>query len=82
MMDLAARTVATYTRVAAQFDAQRSREIFEKPWLDDLLRGIPDGGRIMDVGCGSGAPIAEYLIAKSMLVTGFDAAAPMLNIAR
>src|SRR5690606_16926928 len=43
---------------------------------------LPPGGRILDVGCGAGEPIAAYLAQAGHPVTGVDFAAPMLAIAR
>lgn len=82
MEDLAACTIEIYCQVAGQFDQSRSRELFEKPWLEAFQQPLPKGGRVLDVGCGTGAPIAAYLISQGFQVTGMDAAAPMLEIAR
>lgn len=82
MENLAASTVETYRRVARNFDENRSRDLFEKPWLDEFIEAFPTAARVLDVGCGSGAPIAAYLISQGLRVTGMDAAEPMLDIAR
>ncbi|NHK27669.1 methyltransferase domain-containing protein [Parvularcula flava] len=75
------QTRAVYERHAAGFDTSRSKSLFEKPWLDRLCALIRDRGSILDIGCGSGEPIAEYLIGKGYAVTGADYAQPMLDIA-
>ena len=51
-----------YSRRAAEWDADRSRALIEKPWLDRFLAHVPPGGSVLDLGCGSGEPIARYLI--------------------
>ena len=43
---------------------------------------IPEKSHILDIGCGSGIPIADYLIEKSFQVTGIDGSQELLNIAK
>lgn len=77
-----ARITFLYDETAAEFDAARSRTLFEKPWLDRLLSLLPDGGTILDVGCGSGEPIAHYLIGRGACVTGVDSSPAMIAMCR
>jgi SAM-dependent methyltransferase len=42
---------------------------------------VPDGARVLDVGCGSGL-LARRLIAEGFVVTGIDASAAMIDLAR
>ncbi|MFD1342698.1 class I SAM-dependent methyltransferase [Litorisediminicola beolgyonensis] len=72
----------TYERQAAEFDSQRSQVLFEKSWLDRFLERLPDAPRVLDVGCGSGRPIAAYLAAQGARVTGLDGAEAMIALAR
>lgn len=71
-----------YTDHAAEFDTERSRALCEQPWLDAFLAGIPPGGTILDLGCGAGEPMAAYMIERGFDVTGVDASAPLLAMAR
>jgi SAM-dependent methyltransferase len=71
-----------YRRRAAEWDSTRSRALFEKPWLDRLLEGLPPDSAVLDLGCGAGEPIAAYLLGRGMQVTGVDSAGEMLAIAR
>ncbi len=73
---------AVYNANAGRWDAERSRTLFEKPWLDRLLANVPDGGRVLDLGCGACKPIARYLIEREYDVTGLDFSGAMLAIAR
>ena len=36
--------------------------------------------RVLDLGCGAGRPIAEYLLDRGCLVTGVDASRPMIEL--
>lgn len=76
-------TIATYDRVAADFAQQRSRKLFEKASLDRMLGVTPRNlgqRRLLDLGCGTGAPIATYLSDRGMAVTGVDGSAAMLAL--
>jgi len=79
---LAAQTRDVYGRNALRFDRERARSLFERVWLERFTAAMPAGGRILDVGCGSGEPIANWLIAQDFAVTGVDFAAPMLAMCR
>lgn len=41
----------------------------------------PNGGRLLDLGCGAGEPLAHYFIAHGWHVTGVDFSARMLELA-
>jgi SAM-dependent methyltransferase len=64
------------------WDAGRGRSLVERAWLDRLLSATSPGDTILDVGCGSGEPIARYLIEQGRNVCGVDFAESMLAIAR
>lgn len=80
--DLAGRVLEVYERNAARYDRERSRALFERGWLDRFAGMIPGGGRVLDAGCGTGAPMADYLTGLGFAVTGVDGAAAMIEIAR
>lgn len=85
MSDLAAlagRVLDVYERNAGRYDRQRSRVLFERGWLDRFAGMLPEGGRVLDVGCGTGAPIADYLTRLGFSVTGVDGAVAMIGIAK
>lgn len=68
-----------YQRHAATFDRLRDQSLFERHWLDAFLGALPQGaGHILDLGCGSGAPTAQYLIANGCRITGIDGAEAMI----
>jgi SAM-dependent methyltransferase len=71
-----------YERQAAAYDAQRSRALFEARWLARFAACLPPGGRVLDLGCGAGEPIARWFMAEGYAVTGVDVSAAMLEIAR
>jgi ubiquinone/menaquinone biosynthesis C-methylase UbiE len=70
-----------YDKIAGWFSENRSTELIEKQYLDDLIEHIPTDGYILDLGCGTGKPILQYLISKNLNVTGLHASKEMLSIA-
>lgn len=75
-------TQAVYEAQAAAYDAQRSRSLFEARWLARFAACLPQGGRVLDLGCGAGEPIARWFLSEGFALTGVDFAAAMLEIAR
>lgn len=71
-----------YEENAAAWDRQRGTELIEKPWLDRFLGQLPENPEILDVGCGSGEPIARYLIGRGASVTGVDSSPSLIAICR
>ena len=69
-----------YEGNAHKFDKARGRHLFEKAWLNKFLELIPAKGTILDLGCGTGEPIAEYVIGRGFQVTGVDASSRMINL--
>lgn len=76
------QTLKVYDTHALAYDQQRSKILFEKPWLDKFIARLPPGGKVLDLGCGSGQPISEYLINQGFDVTGIDASKAMLDLCR
>lgn len=74
--------IGTYERQAGYFDATRSQALIERGWLARFAALLPEGGRVLDLGCGTGRPIAAWLAAEGFRVTGLDAAKAMIALAR
>ncbi|MDP3802871.1 class I SAM-dependent methyltransferase [Brevundimonas sp.] len=71
-----------YSRRAMDWDADRGRSLIERAWLDGFLARVPANGHVLDLGCGSGEPIAGYLIRRGRRVTGVDAARGLIVLCR
>jgi len=80
MADDADRIIELYDRHARAWETQRGRELFERPWLDRFLALVPRGGSVLDLGCGSGEPIARTLIEAGFGVTGVDSSPAMIAL--
>jgi SAM-dependent methyltransferase len=83
MADEAERIIDLYQRRAGDWDRVRGRElVVEQAWLDRFVARLPTGGVVLDIGCGSGEPIARYLIDRGLQVTGIDSAPAMIALCR
>ena len=82
LAQLAQQTREVYNRNATAFDTQRAKKLYERKWLDAFTSKIPEGGRILDLGCGAGEPISAYFIQQGYQVIGTDFSEAMLSIAK
>lgn len=81
-MSEAERVIGLYERHARAFDGIRSKHLFEKPWLDRFAANLPRGASVLDIGCGSGEPMAADLLARGLLVTGVDSSETLIGLCR
>ncbi|WP_420585054.1 class I SAM-dependent methyltransferase [Ruegeria sp.] len=75
-------THAVYERQATEYDKRRSKALFEARWLARFTASLKPGEHVLDLGCGTGDPIARWFMAEGFAVTGVDFAEAMLAIAR
>lgn len=71
-----------YEKAAAQWAQSRTRLIGEEAYLDRILAALPPKAHVLDIGCGTGHPIARHFIERGFAVTGVDAAPAMLAMCR
>lgn len=71
-----------YERHASDFDRDRSRSLFEKSYLEDVVNRLNDGAEVLDLGCGTGEPIARFFLEQGFRLTGVDRAPAMLALGR
>lgn len=72
--------LSTYDAVAETFGRERLKTLFERPWLDRFLAHVHPPRRVLDLGCGTGQPIATYLGDRRARITGVDGAAAMIAL--
>ena len=51
-------------------------------YVDQALAGLPPGAKVLDLGCGTGDPIAKYIAQRGYCVVGVDQSEKMLEIAK
>lgn len=71
-----------YERHATAFDRDRGNRLVERAWFERFRDVMPDGADVLDLGCGSGEPVARYLIEAGYRVTGVDSAPTLIGLCR
>jgi ubiquinone/menaquinone biosynthesis C-methylase UbiE len=72
-----------YDRHARDYVADRQREVGnERAWLDQFTALLRQGSSILDIGCGSGEPVARYLIDQGFVVEGVDSSPTLIGFCR
>lgn len=73
----------SYNLIAPQWAAARATFFGrEREYLDALLSAAPVGATILDLGCGTGRPMAEHIVAQGRRVLGVDQSEALLQMAR
>jgi SAM-dependent methyltransferase len=72
------RIIGLYQRHAQAWAWDRGNRLFETVWLNRFCGLLPPAATVLDVGCGTGEPIARYLIEQGCHVTGVDTALAMI----
>ena len=79
---LAENIIEIYKKHGRAWTQLRGDFLYEKAWLDHFLDLIPQYSHLLDLGCGSGQPIANYCIEHKYRVTGVDSSDVMIEMAQ
>jgi SAM-dependent methyltransferase len=79
--DLAKNIINIYQKHGRDWTHLRGEFLYEQAWLDAFLAVMPQSSKILDLGCGSGKPIAQYFIKQNYQLTGVDSSEQMLEMA-
>ena len=74
-----------YQRHANTWDRDRGKPgqgLMERRYLDQVISRLNPGADILDLGCGTGEPMARYLTESGFSVIGVDAAPSMIAICK
>lgn len=71
-----------YDAVSVRYDQEYSGETKYRAWVGELGERIPAGGAVLDLGCGSGIPVARSLTEAGYRVTGVDISEVQIRRAR
>jgi ubiquinone/menaquinone biosynthesis C-methylase UbiE len=67
MAGLADKIIGHYEKHATAWDALRqSCPWNDKVWHDRFIGGLQQGAQVLDLGCGSGRPIAQHMIDRGL----------------
>lgn len=71
-----------YGVIARTYHEHRvAKEEVNERWLESIRHLLPQSGRVVDLGCGSGVPISRYFARRGYDVTGYDLSPAMLTLA-
>jgi SAM-dependent methyltransferase len=76
------RIVALYEENAAAWDSARGLEFPERQWFAPFTDLVTEGASLLDLGCGSGEPVARHLIESGYGVTGVDSSPSLIALCR
>lgn len=72
-----------YDEIIDRFDSHRYKELtMENFYLNLIQKYTQPKGKILDVGCGTGEPIARFLLEKGYQLTGIDASKKMIALCK
>jgi SAM-dependent methyltransferase len=77
------KIIGLYDRNAHDYVADRRNVGWsESAWLDRFGGLLRQGSSILDIGCGSAAPVAKYLIDQGFAVDGVDSSPRLIALCR
>jgi len=80
---LAEQIPEIYERYALEWDTDRNNNTWnDKGWHDRFVTCLPGGATVLDLGCGSGMPVAHYLVQHGFRVTGVDTSPTLIALCR
>ncbi|HLY32366.1 MAG TPA: class I SAM-dependent methyltransferase [Ktedonobacterales bacterium] len=80
---LAEQIPQIYERHALEWDADRNRSKWiDQGWHERFIACLPERATVFDLGCGSGRPVAQYLVQHGFLVTGVDTSPTLIALCR
>ncbi|TDP02958.1 class I SAM-dependent DNA methyltransferase [Flavobacterium sp. 245] len=80
-MENASINKKSYNKIVDDWAKIRNNSAVNKPIID-FLEKIKPNGDILDIGCGSGNPIAKYFSENNYSIIGIDFSEKMIEIAK
>jgi cyclopropane fatty-acyl-phospholipid synthase-like methyltransferase len=71
----------TYDKIAGKYAVAR-RKFDSLPYLEKLRAALPEGADVLDLGCGSGVPVAKFLVDAGCRVRGVDLSEKQIELAK
>ena len=82
-MTLASKIVGYYEKHAAAWNRDRQSSYWnDKVWHDRFIGRLAKGATVLDLGCGSGRPVAQHMAELGLRVTGVDSSPTMISFCR
>jgi SAM-dependent methyltransferase len=71
-----------YDQIAGAYLARFGASAVRAKWLELLMAKMPTHGRVLDLGCGAGIPVARELAGRGFSVVGVDVSPQQIIRAR
>lgn len=82
MTDAAARIIDLYSRHAGAWTRARGTALRERAWIERFADILRPEATVIDIGCGSGEPIARFLASRGHPIKGVDGSPEMVALFR
>ncbi|MDA0911046.1 MAG: class I SAM-dependent methyltransferase [Proteobacteria bacterium] len=77
------RVFKAYDEIVSWFDNARTKDLsLEQPYLAYAKEHLPRYAKILDLGCGTGEPIAKFFSDYGYSLVGIDASEKMIQLCR
>jgi ubiquinone/menaquinone biosynthesis C-methylase UbiE len=75
----ASRIIGHYEKHARAWDGDRQNSGWnDQVWHDRFIDSLPRGAKVLDLGCGSGRPVAQQ--ERGLRVSGVDSSPTMISL--
>ncbi|MDF3299058.1 class I SAM-dependent methyltransferase [Streptomyces tropicalis] len=71
-----------YDLLSEHYERAYGSETKYGTWIEELLALLPGAGTVLDIGCGTGVPVARSLVTAGHRVTGVDISEVQIRRAR
>lgn len=71
-----------YDRISREYRGDEDEDGQYAAWLGELAARVPEGGRVLDLGCGNGIPASRWLATNGFEIHGVDFSQVMIERAR
>lgn len=79
MKDILDLNKRAWNNIAARYDYRTSQELGQT--FTEFTNMLPDHGKVLDLGCGTGLPHDRYLVEAGFQVVGVDLSEEMVRVA-
>lgn len=71
----------SWDNIGSIYDSYRDKHKMDNE-LEEIIKLLPEQAKVLDIGSGSGEPVAKFLVEKGINVTGIDISKNMVELAR
>ena len=72
----------SYDKIYLWFDKNRNKNLIEIEYLKIIIHNTQKGSNVLDLGCGTGEPLAKFFIENNYNLTGVDGSLKMVELCK